>query len=262
MGIDFQDAANSRTYSGRTADATWRAAARALTDPVGADVADVGAGGGTYTRAWHELGAATVAAVDFSAPILNAARDSHGELPGVRFVLGEAAATGLADGSVDIVFERALVHHVPDLLAVVAEARRLLRPDGVYLVQDRPSDDALEPGSPSHPRGWLFDVFPRLRAFESARRPDTEKILSAMAEAGFREPSARSLWETRRDYADREDYLSEIGQRTGRSILHELSDDELAHLVEQLRSRLPEGPVTERDRGPSGAPSHSAPALL
>ena len=248
MGIDFQDAANSRTYSGRTADGSWRSAALALTDPVGADVADVGAGGGTYTRAWHELGAATVAAVDSSAPILSAARDSHGDLPGVRFVLGDAAATGLPDGSVDIVFERALVHHVPDLLAVVAEARRVLRPGGVYLVQDRTADDAFEPGSPSHPRGWFFDVFPRLRAVESARRPDTEKVFGAMGEAGFRHLSARSLWETRRAYADREDYVSEIRQRTGRSILHELTDDELEHLVERLRFLLPEGPVIERDR--------------
>lgn len=248
MGIDFQDAANSRTYSGRTADVSWRAAALALTDPVGADVADVGAGGGTYTRAWHELGAATVAAVDSSAPILSAARESYGDLPGVRFVLGEAAATGLPNGSVDIVFERALIHHVSDLLPIAAEARRLLRPGGVYLVQDRTCEDAFEPGSPSHPRGWFFDVFPRLRAVESARRPDTDKVVSAMAETGFREPSAQSLWETRREYADREDYLSEIRRRTGRSILHELTDDELDHLVEQLRRRLPQGPVTERDR--------------
>lgn len=248
MGIDFQDAANSRTYSGRTADASWRDAAVALTDPVGADVADVGAGGGTYTRAWHELGAATVTAVDSSVPILGAARDGHGDLPGVRFVLGDAAATGLPDGSVDIVFERALVHHVPDLSAVVVEARRVLRPGGVYLVQDRTTDDAFEPGPPCHPRGWFFDVWPRLRAVESARRPDTEKVLAAMAEAGFGELSTRSLWEVRREYPDREDYLSEIRQRTGRSILHELTDDELDHLVEQLRALLPEAPVTERDR--------------
>jgi hypothetical protein len=52
----------------------------------------------------------------------------------------------------------------------------------------------------------------------------------------------------RRRYTDREDYLAEIAQRTGRSILHELSDAELEHLVGELRGRLPEGPVVEQDR--------------
>ena len=52
----------------------------------------------------------------------------------------------------------------------------------------------------------------------------------------------------RRRYADREDYLAEIAQRTGRSILHELSDAELEQLVRKLRERLPAGPLLERDR--------------
>jgi hypothetical protein len=34
--------------------------------------------------------------VDSSAPILEAARESHGQLPGVGFVLGDAASTELA----------------------------------------------------------------------------------------------------------------------------------------------------------------------
>jgi trans-aconitate methyltransferase len=84
VGIDFRDPTNRRTYSGREANASWRAAVAALVDPVSADVVDIGCGGGTYTRAWHELGAATVTGVDFSAPILAAARESHGTCPGSR----------------------------------------------------------------------------------------------------------------------------------------------------------------------------------
>ena len=52
----------------------------------------------------------------------------------------------------------------------------------------------------------------------------------------------------RRRYADREDYLAEIAARTGRSILHDLSDHELADLVEELRRRIPDGPLVEQDR--------------
>lgn len=54
--------------------------------------------------------------------------------------------------------------------------------------------------------------------------------------------------EVRRRYADREDYLAEIAARTGRSILHELSDPEPAELVAELRRRIPDGPLVEQDR--------------
>jgi ubiquinone/menaquinone biosynthesis C-methylase UbiE len=246
--IDFHDAANQRTYSDREADASWREAVTRLVDPTSAVVIDVGCGGGTYARAWHDLGAATVTGVDFSGPILDAARETHGDLPGVSFRRGEATATGLPGGRADVVFERALVHHVPDLPAVAAEAARLLRPGGTLLVQDRTPEDVAQPGSVTHPRGWLLDVFPRLLEVENRRRPHAEALSRVLASAGFGEVRTTALWEVRRRYARREDYLGEIAQRTGRSILHELSDDEIDLLVRELRRRLPEGPIVERDR--------------
>jgi ubiquinone/menaquinone biosynthesis C-methylase UbiE len=246
--IDFHDAANRRTYSGREADASWREAVVALVDPTGAAVVDIGCGGGTYTRAWSELGAARVTGVDFSEPILDAAREAHTNLPGVDFRTGEAAATGLPDGTADVVFERALIHHVPDLGAAAAEALRILRPGGVLVIQDRTPEDVAQPGAEAHPRGWLFDVFPRLLHVENGRRADAGTVATALTSAGFVDVTTTSLWEVRRRYTDREDYLAEIGSRKGRSILHELSDDELGHLVEELRRRLPDGPLVEQDR--------------
>jgi SAM-dependent methyltransferase len=248
MGIDFHDPGNRSTYSGRVADESWCSAAAELVSAAGADIVDVGCGGGTYTRAWYDLGARTVTGVDFSEPILDSARRDHGGLPGVAFRFGDAAATGLDTGCADIVFERALIHHVPDLAAVAAEAARLLRSGGVVLLQDRTHEDVGQPGSTTHPRGWFFEVFPRLLDVENARRPTIPAVGSALAAAGFGETSTTSLWEVRRRYPDREDYLAEIAARTGRSILHELTDRELVRLVDEMRRRLPEGPVVEQDR--------------
>jgi ubiquinone/menaquinone biosynthesis C-methylase UbiE len=211
---------------------------------------DVGCGGGTYTRARHELGAATVTGIDFSGPILDAAREVHGDLPGVAFRHGQAVATGLPDDCADVVFQRALIHHVPDLAAVAAEAARLLRLGGVLLIQDRTPEDVAVPGSTSHSRGWLLAIFSRLLEVENARRPTPKAVSAALASAGFAAAvtAVTSLWEVRRHYVDREDYLAEIAARTGRSILHELSDTELGHLTGELRRRLPAGPMVEQDR--------------
>ena len=247
-GIDFHDPANRRTYSDREADVSWRDAVVSLVDPVSAHVVDVGCGGGTYLQAWHDLGAAAVTGVDSSEPILEAARESHGHLSGVSLQLGDAADTGLDATSADIVFERALIHHVPDLGAVAVEAARILRPGGILLIQDRTPEDVAQPGSTDHPRGWLFDLFPRLLDVENARRPDPSQVQTALTAAGFADVTTTTLWEVRRRYADREDYLTEIAARTGRSILHELSDDELSRLVEALRRRIPDGPLVEQDR--------------
>lgn len=248
MPIDFRDPANRRTYSDREADASWREAVVRLVDPAGAAVVDVGCGGGTYLRAWHELGAGAVTGVDSSGPILDEARAAHGRLPGVSFRLGDASATALPDGCADIVFERALVHHVADPGAVVAEAARLLRPGGVLLIQDRTPEDVAQPGSVEHPRGWLFEIFPRLGEVENARRRSADALRGVLSAGGFGDVTTTSLWEVRRRYPDPEAYLAEIAQRTGRSILHVLDDAELDHLIGELRGRLPNGPLVEQDR--------------
>ena len=248
MPIDFRDPANRRTYSDREADPSWRDAVLTLVDPAGAHVVDIGCGGGTYLRAWHDLGAATVTGVDSSEPILDAARESHGHLAGVSFRQGDAADSGLDAASADVVFERALIHHVPDLDAVAVEAARILRPGGVLLIQDRTPEDVAQTGSVDHPRGWLFELYPRLLDVENERRPTGDHLRAVLAAAGFEDVTTTPLWEVRRRHADREDYLAEIATRTGRSILHELADGELADLVDELRRRLPDGPLVEQDR--------------
>ncbi len=248
MPIDFSDPANRRTYSDRDVDASWAEVIRGLVGPRGAVVVDVGCGGGTYTRAWTGLGAHRVVGVDSSAPLLQSAREDYGSLPGVEFRPGDAAGTGLPARVADVVFQRALIHHIPHLAPVVAEARRLLRPGGTYLVQDRTPDDVAEPGSPEHPRGWFFEVVPRLLEVENGRRRTADQVVHELVSGGFDDVTTSTLAEVRRRYAAREDYLTEIRSRTGRSILHELDDAELGHLVAQLAQRLPDGPVIERDR--------------
>lgn len=249
MPIDFHDPRNAHTYDTRTADPSWVAAITAIVAPKGRRVLDIGCGGGVYSRAFAELGAASVTGVDFSATMLEAARAMCADLPQVTFQQGDALATGLPDASADLVYERALLHHLADLPACVAEAYRLLAPDGLYLAQDRTPDDIQLPATPEHLRAYFHERYPRLLEVELRRRPRSDEALAALAAAGFTQIATRAFWETRRVYASFDELAEDLRHRVDRSILHELSDAELEDLVVYMRERLPDhGPYPDTSR--------------
>lgn len=249
MPIDFHAQANARTYAGRAVDPDWQAAMRGIVDPAGRRVADIGCGGGLYSLAWAGMGAAEVAGVDFSAAMVGTARRAAAGAPRIAVRQGTAEATGLPDEAFDIVFQRALIHHLDDPSPAFAEAWRILRPGGRLVVQDRTLQDVAVPGSAEHIRGWLFEIFPRLLGIEAARRPEGGAVLAAMAAAGFGDGRSFELWETRRIHADRDGLAGDLRARTGRSLLHDLDDAELGRLAAEIVRRLPaQGTIRERDR--------------
>jgi SAM-dependent methyltransferase len=70
---------------------------------------------------------ALVTGLDFSAAMIALARAAH---PGIRFEEGDAEALPFADGSFDIVVANFGIHHVPDPVRALSEARRVLQPGG------------------------------------------------------------------------------------------------------------------------------------
>ena len=246
MPVNFHDPALARTYSDRDADPSWSQALGALVDPRGLRAVDLGCGGGTYSRALLRLGAAQVVGVDFSGPILDAARTDAPA--GLDLVRADVTATGLPGGCADLVLARAVVHHLADLDAFAREAFRLLAAGGHLVVQDRTTDDVDEPAAPDNPRGYLLEAFPRLRAVEAARRPSTESVAESLRRSGFTSVATTVLREVRRTHPSVRAYTDELRGRTGRSILHELDDDELTAFCATLHATLPAGPVVERDR--------------
>lgn len=244
MAIDFHAPSNAGTYASRSAPAGWGDAITQIADPRGLRVADIGCGGGIYSTALAGMGAAHVTGIDFSAQMIQDARKRAAALgvTNVTFEQGDATRTGFPDGSVDLVLQRALIHHLPSLTLALREVHRLLDDGGVLLIQDRTMADVLAPASAEHFRGWFFELFPRLVDVESQRRPDPHHVEQCLEEAGFSLVSRQQLAEERRTYADTDELRADLMARTGRSILHELDDHELAQLAdrvcEQLNSRL------------------------
>jgi ubiquinone/menaquinone biosynthesis C-methylase UbiE len=249
MRFDFHHAKNRYTYTGREADEGWYAAIKSIVDPVGKRVADVGCGGGIYSLAWAQLGAQRVIGIDFSEEMVQAASEASSSTPNVTIRHGSATSTGLNKDSVDIVFERALIHHLTDLAACFQEAQRILQQNGYYIIQDRTLEDIQIAGSPEHPRGYFFERYPRLLEVESQRRPNRQSVDKELKNAGFSAIQVFTLWETRKVYANPNTFIDDLAMRTGRSILHELTDVELADLTSYINTQLPANqPVIEKDR--------------
>ncbi|WP_026688531.1 class I SAM-dependent methyltransferase [Alteribacter aurantiacus] len=249
MGINFHDRRNKDSYTTRKADQTWKETMERLVRPATRKHAvDIGCGGGIYTKALADLGVSSVTGVDFSEAMLTGAREKIGADRRLTLQKGSAQDTGLEDGCSDMVLQRALIHHMKDLHPCFLEARRLLREGGVVIVQDRTPEDCFLPGSEEHIRGYLFSLFPRLVDQEVNRRHRSERVVHELEATGFQQVSVHRLWETRHRYPSKERLFEDLRARNGRSILHELSNDEMEELIRHLEMELPEGEIVEKDR--------------
>lgn len=249
MPIDFHDTANAKTYASRWAHEGWfQQMLSILGEREPGSVADVGCGGGIYSRAWRELGASQVIGIDSSIQMIEDGRAATND-PAIQFRVANAYETGIDANHCDVVFSRAVIHHLENYAAAMAEAFRIIKPGGMLIVQDRSIEDVLQPASPQHFRAHFFSLYPNLLEIERQRRPETGALSATLMRVGFESPSIATMWEARRSYQTPEELRDDIRARTGRSILHELCDDELATLTDAILAAS-EGhfPLEERDR--------------
>lgn len=253
MPIDFHAHHNRFSYATRKADLTWRENIQHhIIDVRNKNIVDIGCGGGIYTLALAEMGAAHVTGIDFSQAEIEAAQEHYSAISNITFAVGDAFSTGLQSAQYDSVLERALIHHFQqgDLVRCFAEARRILKPGGMLIVQDRTPEDCMLSGSETHVRHYVVTYFPKLLEKDVARRHTSEVVIDALHEAGFEHVEEQKLWETRQIYKDVDELTQNILQRTGRSILHELTDEELQELVTAMCKHLKDhkGEIVEQDR--------------
>ncbi|GMA59784.1 methyltransferase domain-containing protein [Alicyclobacillus fastidiosus] len=147
-------------------------------------------------------GARSVVGIDASAAMIEAAREVYGA--DIRFFVADARAAGLPGNAYDVVFSRAVIHHMrlDEVTELFREAYRLLRPGGAVVIQDRTVEDVLLPGAPDHIRGYFFEMYPRLCDVEVCRRHGVSEVSAALEAVGFERLSTERLWEIRREYGD------------------------------------------------------------
>ncbi|GAF14549.1 SAM-dependent methyltransferase [Bacillus sp. JCM 19046] len=248
MGIDFHSKEVGTSYASREADVSWRQQIKNIINIRDKTIIDIGCGGGIYTKAFAELGASHVIGVDFSREQLANAAQTCESFKNISFQYGSATQTGLS-GTYDIVFEKAVIHHTNDITPFFQEAYSLLKSGGTFIVQDRTPEDCLLPGTETHVRGYFFEAFPALGEKEKNRRHSSNVVLEELHAAGFSNVQTLQLWETRKQYIDKKALLDDLRKRTGRSILYELSDEQLDQLITKIDQQLAANKtIHEKDR--------------
>ena len=250
LGMDFHSNKNRFTYTTRTADRSWIKTMRQLAPVENVlKAVDIGCGGGIYSKALADMGIDSVTGIDFSEKILEGAKENCKEYQNISLRHGSAYDTEVNSNNCDLVLERALIHHLDDLLNCFKEAYRLLKDGGYFIVQDRTPDDCLLKGSDNHIRGYLFELFPRLIDKEVGRRYPSHFVLETLKKVGFRKIEEVKLWETRKVYQTKDQLLEDLRERTGRSILHELDDNELRVFIDHVdKSLSSNNSIMEKDR--------------
>jgi SAM-dependent methyltransferase len=105
--------------------------------PSSARVVDIGCGTGVLTRALAgRAEVESVVGVDLAPSLLERARGLAGEIANLRFEQADARSLPFADESVDVAVFDSTLSHVPEPERALAEALRVLRPDGVLAVFD------------------------------------------------------------------------------------------------------------------------------
>ena len=133
--------------------------------PSGACVLDIGSGTGRVAIALAQRGHRVIA-MDLTAPLLYQARQKAldaGVAHRIAFVLADAEALPIADGTLDGAVAHGVLHHLEHPEAVVARAGRSLRPGGYWF--------SLDPHR--SPVRWIFDAAMRRKTlWQEEAAPD------------------------------------------------------------------------------------------
>jgi len=149
----------------------WRAAiTRHLAPRPGLRMLDLGSGTGTWATAITHWYAINVIAVEPSPAML--ARTSY-----YPTLAGDANAIPVSRATMDAAWLSTVIHHLPDLPAVAAELRRVLRAGSPVLIR------SVFPGR--HEGITLFRYWPEAIAVLDTF-PTVAEVCTAFASAGFR----------------------------------------------------------------------------
>lgn len=206
-------------------------------------ILDIGCGTGNYTDLFQNLTDAQVFGVDPSEGMLERAREKNKH---ITYKIGQADDIPFENGFFDFVYMTDVIHHVPDIDAMFAELRRVLR---------SPDPESGKPGgagcivTQSHQQieaRPIVRYFPATADVDKKRYPDIPKIVEAANARNFIQIKDETFSETA---IELDSNFLELVRKKGYSMLHLISDEEFQTGLQALERELESGPVIVQPSG-------------
>lgn len=160
---DYSKQAGRYDRSRGVSTAVLDAVTQALAGAPGRVLLDVGGGTGNYAVALRAQGWAPLL-IDASPQMRQVAQGK-----GLPAVPGEAVSLPFGDATFDAVTMISMLHQVGDWRQALAEARRVLRPQGCLAVVLLTADHIQEVS-------WAYDLFPAMRELALPHRPSLAQL--------------------------------------------------------------------------------------
>jgi ubiquinone/menaquinone biosynthesis C-methylase UbiE len=219
------------------------------------DVLELACGTGIVTRAlWNGLKPCPrLVATDLNEPMLDYARSKVGTEPGLEWRQADASDLPFPDASFDAVVCQFGVMFVPDKLAAMKAARRVLRPGGVFLfnVWDRIEENDL--GRTAHETiARFFPTDPPQFYKVPFGFYDPETIRTLLREAGFTDVAIEGVAKQSRSQSAGD---VAVGLVRGNPVVNSIQekggvevDEVIAAVAEVLRVRYGDAPLHAKMR--------------
>ncbi|MGH3401585.1 MAG: methyltransferase domain-containing protein [Streptosporangiaceae bacterium] len=160
---DYSDQADHYDRTRGVSSAVLGAVTTALADAPGRALLDIGGGTGNYAMALREQGWAPLL-IDTSPQMRQVAQGK-----GLPAIPGEAASLPFGDTTFDAVTMINMLHQVGNWQQALAEAHRVLRPDGCLAIMLLTADHIREVS-------WVYDLFPAMREFALPHAPSLAQL--------------------------------------------------------------------------------------
>ena len=190
-------------------------------------VLEAGCGTGHWLSKLSDL-APRMYGLDYSREMLRMAR---GRNPSGGLIRAIAETLPFRARCFDLIFCVNAIHHFERIAEFIAEARRLLRRDGILAVIGM---------DPHHGRDrWcVYDYFPETRTIDLARYPSSGQIVDAMLHGGFERVDSRVACRFEQTRVGRDVLDDPELQRNGCSQMALLTDEQYVAGIERIKSAI------------------------
>jgi ubiquinone/menaquinone biosynthesis C-methylase UbiE len=199
-------------------------------------ILDIGAGTGNHADALQRITHAQVCGVEPSEGMIQKALDKN---PTLIFKLGDAAHIPFDDQVFDFAYMTDVIHHVPDLTAMFAEIRRVLKPGAKGCIVTQSHDQIG--------RRPIARFFPGTADVDKARYPEIDEIIRTAEAQTFASLNTTSFYEN--EPVEIGESFLELVRKKGYSMLHLISGDEYEAGLHQLEAQLETGPFMAHTAG-------------